>query len=348
VLRDGDRVRLAVDAPRRRDIMRNHTATHLLHAALREVLGEHARQAGSLVAPDRLRFDFAHMRALTAGERARIETSVNERILDALPVTTDVQPYREAVASGAMALFDEKYGDQVRVVSIDGYSRELCGGTHVRSTGEIGLFTITSEGSVGAGIRRVEAVTGRAGLTRAREAEAQLREAADALHVAATDVPARVRTLADRLQALERQRAAAASPAQSDAVASVPDIDAILGEATQIDGLTVVSVALADADQAALRSLGDRLRSRRDAGVLGAVSTTNGRMDIVVMATPAAVARGAEARRVMQLLNQRLGTRGGGRPELAQGGGGDPARLAAVLADLGAIVREALSSRGGT
>jgi alanyl-tRNA synthetase len=346
VLREGDPVHLAVDAPRRRDIMRNHTATHLLHAALRQVLGEHARQAGSLVAPDRLRFDFAHMRPLTAGERARIEASVNDRILEALPVTTETKPYREAVASGATALFGEKYGDEVRVVSIDGYSRELCGGTHVRSTGEIGVFTITGEGSVGAGIRRVEAVTGRAALARVRDAEAKLREAAEALHVAPDEVPARVRTLTERAQTLERQGTrAGASPRGPDA-SEGPDIEAMLRGAAVVDGITVVGIALPDADPAALRALGDRVRGRLESGVLVAASTGNGRIDVVVMATPGAVARGAEARRVMQVLNQRLGTRGGGRPELAQGGGGDPARLPAVLADLGAIVREALGARG--
>ncbi|HLY24089.1 MAG TPA: alanine--tRNA ligase [bacterium] len=336
VLREGDRVRLAVDAPRRQDITRNHTATHLLHAALREVLGEHARQAGSLVAPDRLRFDFAHVRPLTADERAKIEARVNEQILAALPVTTETKPYREAVASGATALFGEKYGEEVRVVSVDGYSRELCGGTHVRTTGEIGLFLITAEGSVGAGIRRVEAVTGRAAVARARATDAALRQAAEVMRVPPDEVPARVRALAERVQSLERQ---------GPKTAAGPDLEAILENATEVDGITVVGIAVPDADPQALRALGDRVRGRLDSGVLVAASTGNGRMEVIVMATPAAVARGAEARRVMQVLNRRLGTRGGGRPELAQGGGGDPALLASVLADLGAVVREALAGR---
>jgi alanyl-tRNA synthetase len=334
VIREGDPVRLAVDAPRRRDIMRNHTATHLLHAALRETLGEHARQAGSLVAPDRLRFDFAHVRALTPDERTRIESRVNEQVLAAMPVTTEVKPYREAVASGAMALFGEKYGDDVRVVAIDDYSRELCGGTHVRNTGEIGLFAITGEGSVGAGIRRVEAVTGRAAAARARQIEAALRSAADILRAAPDEVPARVRALAERVQTLERQ---------GSRTAAGPDLEAVLREARDVDGITVVGVALPEADQASLRAFGDRVRARLDSGVLVAASGGNGRVDVVVMATPGAVARGAEARRIMQVLNRRLGTRGGGRPELAQGGGGDPTRLAGVLADLDEIVREAVA-----
>jgi alanyl-tRNA synthetase len=335
MLREGDRVRLAVDPPRRWDIMRNHTATHLLHAALREVLGEHARQAGSLVAPDRLRFDFAHMHPLSADERARIEARVNEQILAAVPVTTEIRPYREAVASGAMALFGEKYADEVRVVGIDGYSRELCGGTHVRTTAEIGLFLLTSEASVGAGIRRIEAVTGRAAVARARDAEAALRAAAEILHVSPDKLPARVRVLAERVHAAERQAPPAA--------AEPPDLETLLQNATEVDGITVIGVAVPRADASALRALGDRLRERLDSGVLVAASAGNGRLEVIVMATAAAVARGVEARRVMQVLNRRLGTRGGGRPELAQGGGGDPQRLAPVLADLGAVVREALT-----
>ena len=333
-LRTSDAVRLIVEASRRRDITRNHTATHLLHAALREVLGEHARQAGSLVAPDRLRFDFAHVRALTADERERIETRVNELVLAAQPVTTEIKPYREAVASGAMALFGEKYGDEVRVVGVNGYSRELCGGTHVRTTAEIGLFLIASEGSVGAGIRRIEAVTGRAAVARARGTEAALRQAADVLRAAPDDVPARVRALAERAQSLERQDAR--TPAG-------PDIEAILRAATDVDGITVAGVAVPDADPSTLRALGDRMRGRLDSAVLVAATIGNGRMEVIVMATPGAVARGAEARRVMQVLNRRLGTRGGGRAELAQGGGGDPSRLPPVLADIGAVVREALA-----
>jgi len=358
VLREGDRVRLAVDAPRRHDIRRNHTATHLLHAALREVLGEHVRQAGSLVAPDHLRFDFTHPRPLTAEERAKVEARVNEQIRAALPVTTTVMPYKQAVATGAMALFDEKYGDEVRVVSVDDYSRELCGGTHVRSTAEIGRFVLVQEGSVGSGVRRIEAVTGAAAEQRA-ETRAQ---------------PVTVYAHGKKYEDVQPgQRARRFGPAGSDftvtndgktssvdadyvlqpgdtltvtargVAAAGPDIEAILHDATDVDGITVVGVTLPGADPAALRAFGDRLRSRLAAGVLVAASTGNGRMEVIVMATPSAVARGVEARRVLQVLNRRLGTRGGGRPELAQGGGGDPARLAEVLADLGTVVREALS-----
>jgi alanyl-tRNA synthetase len=340
VLREGERVHLAVDASRRRDIERNHTATHLLHAALRGVLGEHARQAGSLVAPDRLRFDFAHVRALTPEERPRIETSVNDRILDALPVTTEIKPYREAVAAGAMALFGEKYGDEVRVVGIGGYSKELCGGTHVRTTAEIGMFTITAEGSVGAGIRRIEAVTGRAAIARAREVEARLRAAADALRVGPEDVPSRVRALTERVQSLERQSARPSSTG--------PDIDAVVAQADHIDGVDVLFAEMPDADKAALRAYGDQLKPKLGTKPALVVSTSRGgaQMDIVVMATRGASQAGAGADLVMRELNRELGTRGGGKPELAQGGG-DPSRYPDLKDAVRKIVRRLRHAHSG-
>jgi len=331
----GEAARLAVDASRRRDIMRNHTATHLLHRALREILGEHARQAGSLVAPDRLRFDFLHLRPVSPDERARCEARVNEQVLAALPVRTEVMAYRDAVSSGAVALFGEKYGDVVRVVAIDGYSRELCGGTHVRSTAEIGLFLITSESSVGSGIRRIEALTGRAAADRARESEAVLREAAGDLRVPVQELPRRIRQLADR------DRARAPASAHVEASAAIPDLETIVRTAPEVGGVTVVGVATSG-DQAALRALGDRIKPRLASGVIVAASSGNGRIEVVVMATRGAIARGADAGKVLAALNRRLGTRGGGRPELAQGGGGDPALLEAVMADLPSVVREVL------
>jgi len=340
-LQEGDAVRLAVDAGRRRDIMRNHTATHLLHRALREVLGEHARQSGSLVAPDRLRFDFLHMAALKSEELVAIEDRVNAQVLAAMPVETQVMAYRDAVASGAMALFDEKYGDEVRVVGIDGYSRELCGGTHVRTTAEIGVFLITSEGSIGAGVRRVEAVTGRAAAERVRAAEVKLREAAAELRVSPEALPDRVRQLDDRLRAVERQAE------RAQAISAVPDLDGLVRSAQDVDGIAVVGVTVAGAGQASLRALGDRVKSRLPSGVIVAAGGADGRIELVVMATPGAVARGAAASKVVQVLNRRLGTRGGGRPELAQGGGGDPERLPEVMAALPEIVREARVAASG-
>jgi alanyl-tRNA synthetase len=335
-IRRGDAVRLSVDAGRRRDIMRNHTATHLLHKALHEVLGEHARQAGSLVAPDRLRFDFLHSKALSEEERVRIQGRVNEQIFAGLPVRTAVMPYREAVASGAMALFGEKYGETVRVVAIGEYSRELCGGTHVGNTAEIGLFLISGEGSVGAGVRRIEALTGRGAAARAQETAAALRAAAEALRVPPEALPARARELVDRVHTLERE------VEQARVKAAAPDVEALIRSARDVGGITVVGVAVPGADQAALRALGDRLKPRLRTGIVVAAAPSDGRVEVVVMATPGALERGADAGKIMRILNRRLGTRGGGRAELAQGGGGDSARLDEVLADLVAIVREAL------
>jgi alanyl-tRNA synthetase len=334
----GEAASLRVDASRRRDIMRNHTATHLLHRALREILGDHARQAGSLVAPDRLRFDFFHLKPVSPDERIRLEARVNEQVLAALPVRTEIMAYRDAVATGAMALFDEKYGDTVRVVAIDEYSRELCGGTHVGTTAEVGLFLITSESSVGSGIRRIEALSGRGAGAQAQGREELLREAAGVLRVPAAEVPERVRQLAQRARALEAEVEAVR------ARAAVPDLDAIIHQAPEVDGITVVGINSPGADQAALRALGDRVKSKLSSGVIVAASAANGRIEVVVMATAGAVARGAAARKIMAVLNRRLGTRGGGRPELAQGGGGDQALLEPVLNDLPAVVREALTA----
>jgi len=337
-MRVGDAVHLTVDAARRSDIRRNHTATHLLHRALQEVLGEHARQAGSLVAPDRLRFDFVHPAAVAPSELARIEDRVNEEIVAAHPVTTTVMRYDDAVASGATALFGEKYGDEVRVVTVDDYSRELCGGTHVRTTSEIELFLLTGEGSVGSGIRRIEAATGRGAVERLHDAEVKLREAAAELRVPPDALPARVQQLTERRRAAER------AAARARVGAAVPDLDALAGAARDVDGIAVLGATIAGATQGSLRAFGDRLKSKFPAGVIVAAGGADGRVEIVVMATPGAVSRGAAASKVMQALNRRLGTRGGGRPELAQGGGGDPARLPEVMDALPDIVREVLAA----
>ena len=228
-------------------------------------------------------------------------------------------------------------GDRVRVVSVDDYSRELCGGTHVQTTAEIGLFLIISEASVGSGLRRIEALTGRGAVARAREDEEILRAASEMLRAAPSEIPERVNQLVQRTRALEHEVEAAR------ARATAPDIDALIRAARDVDGIAVVGVASPGGDQAALRALGDRIKVRLASGVIVATSAVNGRIEVVVMATPDAVARGADAGKVMAALNRRLRTRGGGRREIAQGGGGDPALLDGVMADLPAVVREALA-----
>jgi alanyl-tRNA synthetase len=242
--------------------------------------------------------------------------------------------YQEAVAAGAMALFDEKYGDRVRVVGIDSYSRELCGGTHVQTTAEIGLFLIVSEASVGGGARRIEAVTGRAAAARARQDEEVLRAAAELLRASPAEVPARVAQLVERTRALEHEVEAAQR--RTNAL----DIDALIRGAVEVDGVSVVGITRPGGDQAALRALGDRIKARLASGVIVAAAPANDRIELVVMATPGAVARGADADKVMAALNRRLRTRGGGRRDLAQGGGGDPTLLDGAMADLAAVVRE--------
>ena len=210
-LRVGDTAGLAVDAARRRAVMRNHSATHLLHAALRQVLGPHVRQAGSLVAPDRLRFDFLHPRALTEDQAERVERLVNTEVLDDVARETVVKPYADAIRDGAIAFFGDACGDDVRVVSFGDFSAELCGGTHVRRTAEVGLFRIVSEGSVGAGVRRIEAVTGEAAVARTLERERLLRGLAARLRVSVDQLPQRVDALA------ARGRPPASRPAGPDA-----------------------------------------------------------------------------------------------------------------------------------
>ena len=259
---------------------------------------------------------------------------MNEQILAALPVRTHVMAYPDAIATGAMALFDEKYGDRVRVVSIDSYSRELCGGTHVRTTAEIGLFLIVSEASVGGGARRIEAVTGRAAAERARQDEEVLRATAEILRASPPEIPARVNQLVERTRALEHESEVARRRADA------PDIDALIRGAVDVDGVAVVGVTSPGGDQAALRALGDRIKARLASGVVVAAAPAPDRIELVVMATPGAVARGAAADKVMAALNRRLRTRGGGRRDLAQGGGGDPTLLDGAMADLAAVVRE--------
>ncbi len=310
-IRAGRSVRAVVDAPRRWDIMRNHTATHLLHRALREILGEHARQAGSLVAPDRLRFDFVHTAPLTDAQRAAVEERVNEKILADLPVRSRWMALEDALRAGAVALFGEKYGDRVRVVSIADYSRELCGGTHLSRTSQVGLFKITAETGVAAGIRRVEAVTGRGVLAVLRQQEATLRALAERLRAGPDDLVDRVGRLLERERELEREVRAARARA---AAAEPPP-------AVVLDG-TAVLVAETDLEEPAdLRSEADRLRARLDRErTAGVVVVASSRSGAVVVTRTTAVTPPVDAGRLARLLVERFGGRGGGRPALGQGG----------------------------
>jgi len=326
-LRVGQACRATVDAARRRDIMRNHTATHLLHRALRELLGEHARQAGSLVAPDRLRFDFVHLAPLSAEQRQAIEARVNEQIVADLPVRAQWLSYEEAVARGAVALFGEKYGDRVRMVSIDHYSRELCGGTHLARTGQIGLFKITAEGGVAAGVRRIEAVTGRIALELVGRQERALRAIADHLRTTPEEAPERVRRLSEQVKDLERRLRAGAAPPREEI--ALRGVDA----AVTVDGTRVVVLDVQADDAEALRRHADLLRdvfdARTEPAVIVVASTTSGRL---VATRTRKLAPPVNAGALLRSLAEEFGGRAGGRPDLGQGGLRDPARVRDLVA----------------
>jgi alanyl-tRNA synthetase len=311
-VRVGQSLRAAVDVPRRRDIMRNHTATHLLHQALRELLSEHARQSGSLVAPDRLRFDFVHLAALTAEQRNAVERRVNEQVLADLPVRASWMSYDQAIRSGAIALFGEKYGERVRVISIDGYSRELCGGTHLSHTSQIGLFKITAESSVAAGVRRIEAVTGHAAYTWFVRLDDTLRAASERLRIPPEELPDRITRLIEREKELERDLRAARARSQATS-AAIP--------AVELDGTTFVFAEVDAGHADELRAEADRLRAQLDrehkAGVVVVGSTATGA--VVVTRTTAAVPN-IDAGQLVRALADEFGGSGGGRPTLGQGG----------------------------
>jgi len=325
--------RAEVAASERRDTERNHTATHLLHAALREVLGEHVQQQGSLVAPDRLRFDFSHTGPLAADELAEIERRVNQAIRANADVRAEQLGYREAIARGAMALFSEKYGDTVRMVEIPGVSRELCGGTHVRSTGQIAEFRIVSESGVAAGVRRIEAVTGAGAYARDVEDRATLREAATLLRTREENVLARVRSLLEENRELQRQLERARASGGADAVSG------LIEGAAEVSGARVVAaeVEVGDADE--LRALGDRLRERMGSGIAVLAAQVGERIALFAVATDDLIQRGARADAVLREVASRTGGKGGGRPHMAQGGVGDPAKVGEALAAVPEVVR---------
>jgi alanyl-tRNA synthetase len=330
-------VRAEVEEPTRRDTERNHTATHLLHAALRAVLGEHVHQMGSLVAPDRLRFDFSHGGPMTADELQRVEEMVNRGIWANEPVQSRQLPYREALEKGAMALFSEKYGDVVRVVEVPGVSMELCGGTHVRTTGQIGLFRVLSESGVAAGVRRIEAVTGPGAFERVRRDERTLREAAGLLRTREDNLLPRLQQLLEQNRELQRQLERARTQGGGDVVAS------LLNGAESIDGARVIaaSVEVGDADE--LRALGDRLRERMGSGVAVLSAALGERTALFAVATDDMVSRGVRADAVLREVAAAAGGKGGGKPHMAQGGVGDPARVPEALARVPEIVRPLLA-----
>jgi alanyl-tRNA synthetase len=326
-----DDVRAEVDTTRRWDTMRNHTATHLLHAALRRVVGPHARQAGSLVTPDRLRFDFTHIEALKPEELNALERLVNEKIRENLPVRTRRTSYEEATAGGAMALFDEKYAAEVRVVEVteddERYSAELCGGTHVHATGDIGQLIIVGEESVGAGLRRIEALTGRGADEHVRSRFAVLDKVRERLGVSGGDAELAGRldallqemeSLKKRLQALERE-------------AGRNRAEALLKEVESVDGRSVLAARVPASSPEALREIGDWLRDRLGSGVIVLGAVVDDRPSLLAMVTADLTQRGIHAGHLVSKIAKVTGGGGGGRPEMAQAGGKDAARLDEAL-----------------
>jgi alanyl-tRNA synthetase len=337
-LRVRDIVTAEVDASVRDSTRRNHTATHLLHAALRQVLGSHVKQAGSLVAPDRLRFDFVHFQPVTNDERDRIERIVNQEILKNTTVTTEVRSTEEAIAAGAMALFGEKYGDQVRVVSVPGFSMELCGGTHVAATGDIGLFAIVAEGGVAAGVRRIEALTGMGALAWAQAGRASLHGIVDALHVnsdqavdAIEKLHAEARRLGREVSQLKTKLAMGGGSADS----------ASADEAVDVAGVKLARRKVADLDKDALRGLADSLKARIKSGVVVLASTSDGKVQVVVAVTPDLTGR-IKAGQVVKEIAPIVGGGGGGRPDFAEAGGKQPEKIDEMLAASEAVVAKLL------
>jgi alanyl-tRNA synthetase len=324
----------AVDAPRRRDIERNHSATHLVHHALRRRLGSHVRQQGSLVEPDRLRFDFSHHGPIDAATLQAIEDDVNALVLANEEVTTRQMPYPDALALGAMAFFSEKYGDVVRVVQM-GPSIELCGGTHVRSTGQVGPFRFTGQTGVAAGVRRIEAVTGTGALRAVRELERRLAQVAEALKAQPEHLVRRVEQLLEERQRLEARLADALRSGGGSALA---------GERTQVQGVDLTIADTVTEDRAEVGRLSDQFREGARNGVL-VLFSSGGRGAIHVTLTDDLVAQGRKAGDLVNRIAALSGGKGGGRPHFASAGAGDPAKLGAARAATPELVADWLGQR---
>jgi len=335
----GLEVSAAVDVARRGAIMRHHTATHLLHRSLKAVLGDHANQSGSLVAPDRLRFDFTHFTALSAEELRRIEDMVNAAILDDREVTACEMGLEEARRRGAVALFGEKYGDRVRVVSIEGAGRELCGGTHVRRTGEIGLCRLLSEGSIGSGLRRIEAVCGLAALDHLRRRDGLVADVAAALKAGPGEVPARVAELQDQV------RAQAAAIERLEARLAGGEVDDLLREAVEVEGVRLIRGRLPVGGMDGLRRAADTLRDRARSAAVVLGTIEDGKVQLVAALTSDLVKRGLHADRLVKEVAAVAGGGGGGRPDMAQAGGKDPSRLGEALQRAEEALRGQLAGR---
>ncbi len=324
MLKCGDVVRAEVNVERRASTARNHSATHLMHQALREVLGPHVQQKGSLVDADKTRFDFVQHAPLSADEIRRVETIVNAEILANTLGVVRLLSYDDAMQSGAMALFGEKYGDEVRVLDF-GFSRELCGGTHVQRSGDIGLFKIIAEGGVAAGVRRVEAVTGANAVRYVQELDARVNAAAAALRVPPTELTLRIGQMQDQIKTQEKELAALKSKL------AARQGEALVEQAVEVGGIHVLAAMLDGADTQTLREMVDKLKDQLQSAAIVLASVEGGKVNLIAGVTSAASKR-VKAGELVSFVARQVGGKGGGRPEMAQGGGTEPAHLSAALA----------------
>ncbi len=337
VIKAGDEAKLSVDSKLRGKTCKNHSATHLLQKALREVLGTHVEQAGSFQDTERTRFDFSHFEAMTAHEIKQVEAIVNEKIAEAIDVVTDVMTVDEARKTGAMALFGEKYGEKVRVVSMGDFSKEFCGGTHVKNTADIAAFKILSESGVAAGVRRIEALTGDNVLKYYENLEAELNAAAKAAKTSPASLSDKIAQMQEEIKALKSENESLKSKAAKDAMGDV--MDAV----EEVCGVKLLATSAPGVDMNGLRDLGDDLKNKLGEGVIVLASDCDGKVNLVVMATESALSKGAHAGNLIKAIAPKVGGGGGGRPNMAQAGGKNPAGIADALTEAKAVLTSQLS-----
>lgn len=332
----GETASLSVSALNRGNTCKNHTATHLLQEALREVLGDHVEQSGSYQDGERTRFDFSHGQAMTAEEIKKVEEIVNEKIAEDLPVETKIMSLEEARETGAMALFGEKYGDTVRVVMVGDFSKELCGGTHVEHTGEIASFKILSESGVAAGIRRIEAITGRNVTAYYQDMEEKMNAVAKVLKTTPASLLERSEHLMAEMKALQSENESLKSKAAKDALGDVSN------QVSEVKGVKLLATSVSGVDMNGLRDLGDQLKTKIGEGVIVLISDCDGKVNMVAMATEEAIAKGAHAGNLIKGIAALVGGGGGGRPSMAQAGGKNPAGIGAAVAETTKVLEDQL------
>lgn len=323
---------LTVDDRNRAATCKNHSATHLLQKALREVLGAHVEQSGSYVDGERLRFDFSHFAAMTKEELDKVEELVNEKIAENLPVVTQVMSLEEAKKTGAMALFGEKYGEKVRVVKMGDFSVEFCGGTHVTGTGMIAGFKIVSENGVASGVRRIEALTGNGVLKFYKNLEKTVEEASRALKASPATLVEKCAHVMAEIKSLNSELESLKAKAAKDALGDVTD------QVQDVKGVKLLAVSVDGVDMNGLRDLGDQLKAKLGEGVVVLLSGQDGRVNMVAMATEAAMAKGAHAGNLIKGIAALVGGGGGGRPGMAQAGGKNPAGIGAAIAEASKVL----------